>query len=76
MTSLTLLIAYVDCYLLKFLINTLHIIIDVHHPLNDVVCGPQILGSRHPMFLLRQVVNPVQCILDIRPSYEFLKEFL
>jgi len=76
MRSLTLLVAYVDCYLLKFFINTLNIIVDVHHPLNDVVCGSQILGSRHPMFLLRQVVKPVQRILDIRPSYEILKEFL
>lgn len=74
--SLTLLVAYVDCYLLEFFIHTLHITVDFHHPLNDVVCGTQILGSRHPMFLLRQVLKPPECILDIRISHEFSKEFL
>ena len=69
--SLTLLVAYVDCYLLELFIHTLHIIVDVHHPLNDAVCGPQILGNRHPMFLLRQALKPPQCVLGIRISPEF-----
>ena len=54
--------------------DNVHFVINALHPLIDVMCGTQILGSRHPMFLLRQVVKPLQCILDIRTSYEFLKE--
>ena len=53
---------------LHSVINSGHIIRDSGHFVINSIRGLQNLRSGHPSLLLRQLVQPLQRVLDLRPS--------
>ena len=69
-------LAYFLTHTLYFVFHAFHFTVDYFDIVTDVVCNPQVLCKCHPRFLLRQFVQLLECILQISPSGQSVKELL
>ena len=61
-------------YVSYFVTHALHFSVDYFYFVADAVRDPQDLRKRHPSLFLCQFIQPLECILEVSPSCQFLQE--
>jgi hypothetical protein len=64
---------YDNFYLIVY---TLQVVSDTHYFVINGMREAQDLCRRHQCLLLRQSIQPLQCVFDVLPPHKLLEEFL